>query len=136
MSRDDPDLHPHLLLAHKLWEAIAAGDAGDLRWLLSEKTVWHMPGRSPIAGTYEGVAAVIGLLARVGDLTDELRSDLLDVFVSDRGAVMRYAVHAYRGVHHLETEHLFLIQIENGQVSQARFVPIDQLAYDAFFTPQ
>jgi ketosteroid isomerase-like protein len=136
VSQLDAEHHPHLLLARRLWEAVAAGDAAVLRDVLSEKTVWRMPGRSPLAGTYAGVEAVIGFLARIGELTDDLRSDLIDIYVNERGAVMHYAVSAQRGVHSLETEQLFLIHVDQGKVGRGLFVPVDPRAYDAFFTPQ
>jgi ketosteroid isomerase-like protein len=37
----------------------AGGPPRGLRDLLAEDVVWHVPGDNPIAGTYEGVAAVM-----------------------------------------------------------------------------
>ncbi len=126
--------HPNFVIARRLWDAIASADAPALHELLSEKAVWRMPGNSPLAGAYEGVDAILQFMARVGELTDDLRSDLLDIFVNDCGAVLRYNIHAFRGSQTLDTEHLFRIRIEKGRITLAVFAPLDQRRYDSFFT--
>jgi ketosteroid isomerase-like protein len=125
--------HPNAVVARRLWDAIARGDAAALRALMSEKTSWRMPGRSLVAGTYVGADAVLDFMARVGELTDELHSDLVDVFVSDRGAVLRYTIHAARGARTLDGEHLFMIRVVAGRITEAVFAPVDQQRYDRFF---
>ena len=125
--------HHHFEVSRCLWNAIADADVPVLRQVLAPKTVWHMPGRSPLAGTYVGVDAVLEFMAHIGELCDDLRSDLIDVFVSESGAVLRYAVTARRGPHELQVEQLFLTRIRDGRVEQARFVPLDQEAYDRFW---
>jgi ketosteroid isomerase-like protein len=127
-------VHPHLVLARRLWSAIADADVQILREVLAPKTVWRMYGRSPLAGTFEGPEAVIAFMARVGELSDELEASLVDIFVSERGAVMRYRVAARRGSRRLDIEHLLLIEIEEGQIEQAVFAPLDQARYDRFWT--
>jgi ketosteroid isomerase-like protein len=125
--------HPNAVVARRLWNAIARGDAPALRELMSEKTVWRMPGESLVAGTYVGADAVLDFMARVGELTDDLHSDLIDIFTSDRGAVLRYVIHAARGTRRLDTEHLFAIRVVEGQITEAVFAPVDQQRYDRFF---
>jgi ketosteroid isomerase-like protein len=36
--------HPNLVVAQSPWDAVARSDAAALRELMSEKTVWRMPG--------------------------------------------------------------------------------------------
>jgi ketosteroid isomerase-like protein len=127
--------HANFTIAHKLWDAIAMADAAALRELLSEKSTWRMPGGSALAGSYVGADAILEFMARVGELADDLQSDLIDIYVSEEGAVLRYGVHAVRGSERLDTEHLFPIRIEDGRITGGVFAPIDQLAYDRFFSP-
>jgi ketosteroid isomerase-like protein len=127
--------HPNFVIADQLWDAIARGDTAALRELLSDKAVWRMYGRSSLAGAYSGPDAILEFMARVGELTDDLRSDLIDILVSDRGAVLRYNIHAVRGTQTLDTEHLFLIRVAGGLITEAVFAPIDQYGYDRFFSP-
>ena len=128
--------HPNAVVARRLWDAIAHADAPALRELMSEKTLWRMPGDSLVAGSYVGADAVLDFMARVGELTDDLHSDLIDVFVSDRGAVLRYSIHASRGTRSLDVEHLFVIRIVDGRITEAVFAPSDQGRYDRFFSPE
>ena len=127
--------HPNHVIARCLWDAIARADASALRDLMSEKTVWRMPGDSLVAGTYVGADAVLDFMARVGELTDDLHSDLIDIFVSDRGAVLRYSIRAIRGARILDIEHLFVIRVVEGEITEAVFAPSDQQRYDRFFSP-
>lgn len=128
--------HRNLRVARRLWDSIATADVSALHALLSEKSVWRMYGDSPLAGSYVGADEIIEWMARVGELTNELRSDLVDIFTSDQGAVLRYRVHAVRGIQELDMEHLFMIRVEDGCIIEAIFAPIDQARYDRFFAPQ
>jgi len=128
--------HPNHVIALRLWDAIAHADAPALRALMSEKTLWRMPGDSLVAGTYVGADAVLAFMARVGELTDDLHSDLIDIFASERGAVLRYSIHAIRGAGSLDIEHLFVIRVVEGRITDAVFAPNDQCRYDRFFSPQ
>ena len=126
-------VHPNFVVAHRLWDAIADGDAKALRAVLAEKCVWRMCGTSPLAGVYVGPENVYSLFAEAGERCDDLRADLLDIFVSARGAVVRYEIWAQRGSHVLEIEHLLLTRIEGGRIIEATFAPIDQEKYDGFW---
>jgi ketosteroid isomerase-like protein len=127
--------HSNLRVAQRLWDAIAEGDARQLRRVLSEKCVWRMYGSSPLAGAYVGADEILGFMARVGELTSDLHSDLIDIYVSEAGAILRYSVHAVRGIHELDTEHLFMVRITEGRIADGVFAPVDQAKYDRFFTP-
>jgi ketosteroid isomerase-like protein len=123
----------HGAIARRLWDGIAQADLATLEAVLDPKTVWRVYGSSPFAGVHVGVDAVLAFLAHVGELADELNSTLLDVFVGERGAVLRYSVHARRGDSHLEIEQLFLARIEAGRVVEAIFSTPDQERYDRFW---
>lgn len=129
-----PGDHPHAHLARALWDAIAEGDPKKIAQLLDPKAVWTTHGRSALAGTYHGPDEVIGLFARVGELADELEAQLVDILVSDVGAVIRYRVLAQRGSRSLDAEHLVLVRIEGTRVLEAIFAPLDQYLYDRFWT--
>jgi ketosteroid isomerase-like protein len=126
--------HPSHVVARRLWNAIAAGDESALRAVIEPKAVWRMYGQSPLRGSYQGIDAILDFMASVGERADELQSDLVDIFVSDRGAVVRYKVHALRGDRVLDIEHLFLLRIEGGRVVEAVFAPIDQHRHDRFWS--
>jgi len=119
-------VHPHFATAQKLWEAVAHGDAAQLRAILSPKIQWRTYGGSDLAGNFVGIDAALDVLASVGDLTDELRSDLIDIFVNDRGAVLWTRLEARRGSQELNVEQLVVLTIEGGQIVQMMSVTNDQ----------
>jgi ketosteroid isomerase-like protein len=128
--------HPNAVLARRLWDGIALGDAPTLRSLLADRCVWRLHGRSPLAGTYVGADSVLDFMARVGELTDELRSELLDVCAGEGGGMIRYAIHATRGSQELETHQIFHFRTRHGLIVEADLVNVDSHAYDRFFLPQ
>lgn len=135
-SRVPLEAHPHFAIARRLWDAIALGDGELLSEVLSEKSVWRMLGRSTLAGTYVGVDAIFDFLARVGESTDDLQSDVSDIYVSEAGGVIRYRVRALRGVQTLDSEQLFVFHVEDGVIDEAFLAPVDPYAYDRFFVLQ
>ena len=126
-------MHPHFAIAQRLWDAVAHGDAAQLRAILSPKIQWRTYGGSDLAGTFVGIDAALDVLASVGDLTDDLRSDLIDIFVNDRGAVLRTRVEAHRGSQELKVEQLVVLTIEGDQIVQMMSVTNDQAQSDRFW---
>jgi uncharacterized protein len=58
--------HPNEVLVREAMTALGRGDTDALRsqyW--AEDIRFHVPGRSPLAGDYEGAAQVLGFLGRV-----------------------------------------------------------------------
>ena len=46
--------------------AFGSGDLGALQsQFLAEDVVWHVPGRGPLAGDYQGIAEVIALFGKI-----------------------------------------------------------------------
>ena len=125
--------HPNEVLAERLWNSIAVADVDQLARIIDPKAVWIMPGHGPLSGHHEGIDGILSFLARVGELADRLESTLLEIFVNDRGAVLRYAIHATRAGKTLDTEHLFTIRVRNSRIVEARFAPLDQEGYDEFW---
>jgi ketosteroid isomerase-like protein len=65
MSLDRDTVLRVLERLHRAQNAFYAGGEGDeLRALLTEDVVWHVPGSNAIAGRYAGVDAVMGYFAR------------------------------------------------------------------------
>jgi ketosteroid isomerase-like protein len=124
---------PNFSAAQKFWEAVAFGDASQLRTILSPRIQWRSHGAGDLTGTFVGIDAVLDLLASAGDLADELRSDLIDIFVNDRGAVLRSRLEARRGSEKLSVEQLLILAIEGGRVAQVTSVSNDQIESNRFW---
>lgn len=75
-------------LVRKGYEAFNIGDVETLRSIFARDVLQHVPGSSPLAGTYKGVDAVLGYYGRLAELTDgTFRADLIDVHGDGQGHV-------------------------------------------------
>lgn len=116
-----------------MWDATSRGDADGLRALLSPRVCWRAPGPGALGGTYRGPDAVVDLLARAGEQVDGLCSNLIEVFASDQGAILRYRMTARRGLQSLETEVLLRLSIDHDQLTEIQSVSTDPGRERAFW---
>lgn len=128
--------HPHFEIALSLWQATSRSDVQRLEALLDPEVVWTYVDSGALDGEMKGVDAVIASIARSGELVDDLRSDLLDVYVSDRGAVLYYRVEAWRGPQTLNTDVLLQLDIEGGRVVAGRALPVRSAESRQFWLSQ
>jgi ketosteroid isomerase-like protein len=125
--------HPHAAVARAIWDAIARGDREALLGLYAPDAVLRVHGDNPLAGEYKGVDSVLAGMARPAELVDDMRSELLDVYAGDTGAVIRYRVTAERGEAQLDQVYLTVVDIRDGRVTRATSLATDQLRTDAFW---
>ena len=97
--------HPNAEPIRQSFEAFARGDMAGMRSLVAENTVWHIPGRGPLAGDHYGRDAVFEMFGRLvqaseGTFTQELH----DVAASDDHAVALTNVTAQRGDHNYDSQ--------------------------------
>jgi ketosteroid isomerase-like protein len=57
--------HPNAEPIRRSFDAFARGDMAAMRALVAEDTVWHIPGRGPLAGDHYGRDAVFEMFARL-----------------------------------------------------------------------
>lgn len=88
-----------MTLVRRGYAAFNTGDVDTLVELFSTDVVQHVPGHSPLAGTYKGIEAVLGYYAKLSELTDgTFRADLVDVHGDGSGHVC--AVHQTSATRH------------------------------------
>jgi ketosteroid isomerase-like protein len=127
-------LHPHLEIMHRLWDAGARGDADALAELYAPDAVLRAHGhQSALAGEFKGIFEILDFLARAGEIVEELRSELIEIYTSESGAVMRYRTVATRGPRHLDLQYFFVFEIQAGRIVEATLIPADQRQSDAFW---
>ena len=125
--------HPNVQVAKRLWDAAARSDVDALYRLYARDVVARTHGRNPLAGEVKGVRPVLEHAARAAEGVDDLRSELIDVYASDRGAVIHYRIAAERGASRLDDEALLLLTIVDGRIVRSEAVPLDQARNDAFW---
>jgi uncharacterized protein len=113
------------------------GDAAGVREVVTDDIAWHVPGRSPIAGSYRGVDQVIGyMLARrvLADGTFVMhRLDVLTgtgsavAVLTDGSAVLDGVPRRWSTVG--------LYRVEGDRVAECWLLPLDQAEFDDIWTP-
>lgn len=128
--------HPNEDLVREGFAAFGRGDidalrdqyfAGDIRW--------HVPGRSPVAGDYDGVAQVVEFFGRLFELSGgTLRLELHDVLANDEHAAALYTVHAEREGRRLEDNTVNTFHMRDGKVTEVWTHTTDLYAIDEFWS--
>jgi uncharacterized protein len=139
-ERRERRVHPNALLLKAFYQAQAAFYAGGddtaaLRGLLADDIVWHVPGRSLIAGHYHGHAEVLGYFAarrahakatfRVHSraiLADDQRAFQLAVGQLDRDGQLR------------TWQTVGVFRIAGGKIAECWLVPFDQYLLDELWS--
>ena len=87
--------HPNEELARRGYDAFSNGDIDALRQVFADNTIFHEPGRNPVAGDYQGIDQMLGFFATVGDRSGgTFRVTVHDVVANDEHAV---ALHLSEG---------------------------------------
>jgi ketosteroid isomerase-like protein len=128
-----PPDHHNARIARRLWEAISRGDVEAFLALTSPDVVWHARGENPFALETKGQAATLEFLANAGDAVDDLRMQVLDIFASDRGAIVHYALDAHRGPRAVAGELYLRLRMEGDRVAEGELIAADAAGNDAFW---
>jgi ketosteroid isomerase-like protein len=118
----------------RLYAAMSAGDFATVESCLAPDGVWHLPGKSAIAGDHRGWPAVREVFVKLAVLSGQtFRTELLDVTVGqDFVVAVQRATAAYQG-RHLDVTGCQLMRLEGGRVAEVRGHYSDQYALDAFW---
>ncbi len=120
-------------------EGYAAFGRGDVDALqhrfFAEDVRYHVPGRSPLAGDYEGVAQVLEWLGRQFALSGgTISAEVHDVVANDDHAVSLITVRAERGGKQIEDNSVQVFHVRDGKVSEFWSHPADLYAMDEFWS--
>ena len=121
-------------VVRRIFDAFARKDAFGLRGLFAEDAVWHVPGHSLMAGTYEGREAIFRFLGRLPKETGgTYGSRLIDVLASDDRAAALYRAFGDRNGDRLDLDQLLLFRIDGGLIQEVLALPTDQAVFEAFW---
>ena len=121
-------------LLRKGYEAFAGYDLDTIRALFADDVIWHVGGRSQLAGTFKGKDEVFGWFAKLLTLSEgTFKINVHDVIANDNHAVVLSNDTAQRGDKHLDVQAVAVYHIANGQVTEAWFFNSDVYADDEFF---
>jgi len=114
----------------------AGGESATVEELLASTITWTVPGQSPIAGTYRGIAEVLDYFRRRRELAAGtfrlIRRDVL-VGEGDRIAALTDGVARIGGTERSWST-VGLYDIEAGHITACRLIPFDQAEFDAIWS--
>lgn len=118
------------------YEAFEKADIETLTELMDENASWHTPGRSPVAGEYQGRDAVLAQFGRYGgDTGGTFKADLKQVFTSDDGRVI--GLHRNSGQRkgrRLDTDCCIVFEVVDGRMVSGREHFFDLGNWDEFWS--
>jgi ketosteroid isomerase-like protein len=121
-------------LLRRYLEALAEGDMDTVRAAFAEDAVWHLPGKSPLAGDYEGPDAILGFIGRSSEMTGgTFRLELLDVMASEEHGVQWQRITAERNGKSLDEVEAIVCRMREGKIAEAWHRP-EQYSLDEFFS--
>ena len=112
-------------------EFYAGGDPEPLREMLTDDIVWHVPGRSPIAGDHEGIEAVMGYFHRRRALARaSFRIEVRAVLGQDDIVMQLAGGTAELGGESVAWETVGVFRVREGRIAEGRLVPFDLYLFD------
>ena len=114
------------------------GDVTAVREVLSPDIAWHVPGTSPIAGSYRGVDEVVEyMLARRALADGTFVMHRLDVLTGSGStvAVLTDGTATIDGAERRWST-VGLYRVDGGRVAECRLLPLDQAEFDHIWTPR
>jgi uncharacterized protein len=132
--KEDQMTHPNEDLVRGAAAAFERGDMDALRdQYFAADIRWHLPGRSPLAGDYEGVGQVLESFGRLFELTEgTYRTEVHDALGGDEHAVLLFTGRAEKAGRKLEDHTVLTAHIHDGKLTEVWIHPTDLYAFDEF----
>jgi ketosteroid isomerase-like protein len=128
--------HPNATRAREGFERFRSGDLPALLDLFADDAVWHVPGSMALSGAHRGRDAIVAFLRRTAELTGgTYRVELLWTVADDDHLAAVYRAEGSRDDgRRLDVEQALLVELEEGRWKVVRAQPLDQAAFDAFWS--
>jgi ketosteroid isomerase-like protein len=109
----------------------AGADPEPLQEMLADDVVWHVPGRSPIAGDHEGIEAVMAYFERRRALARAtFRIEVRAVLASGDLVMQLAGGTAELGGESVAWETVGVFRVRDGKIAEGRLVPFDLYLFD------
>jgi uncharacterized protein len=123
--------HPNVARIRDGYAAFAKGDFAVLNDLFAEDIVWHMGGRSQLAGEYRGRDAVFAFFGKLMELTEgSFHLDVHAILADDEHAVALTSGTASRAGKTITDNAAHVFHMRDGRVAEYWDATTDQYAFD------
>jgi ketosteroid isomerase-like protein len=119
----------------QLLAAFALGDMDAVKERLAPDVRYRIPGRSKIAGTYQGPDEVLDLIRRVIEMTGgTLKVEVHDLLANEHHGVLLLRGSAVRGGKAFSYELVDVYHFKDGKIADVVTRPDDQDGFDRFYS--
>ncbi len=130
----DQDAERNVAAYRRMIEAFNKNDLAAVSEIMADDVVYTIPGRSPLAGTTQSLAAHLRVLGRARELSgNTLRLEPNTLAASDERLFVWGRICATRLGRSLDAEHCVTFRFSRGKVVEGRTLPVDLYAFDAFW---
>ena len=127
--------HPNAELLQRGYEAFAKGDIAAVLNILSDGITWHVPGRSPLSGAYEGHEGVLDFFKKSMELSGgTLQVEIDEILADGERVVVLSTVSAQRKGKSRAFPEVHVWRIVDGKAVAFREFQGDQQTEDEFWT--
>ena len=121
--------------SERRYDASSRGDLDALRQTWNPNIVWHVAGRSPLAGDYEGVDAVLGFFGKLIELSGgTFQVQLHDVMANDMHVASLHTNRAERNGRRLDLRVVLISHVRDGKIVEVWNFVEDQYAAAEFWS--
>ena len=126
--------HPNEELARRGYDAFSNGDIDALRPVFADNTIFHEPGRNPVAGDDQGIDQMLGFSGQSRSVL-EVPSVVAvhDVVANDEHAVGLQLSEGERAGRRLHSQQTLVFHVRDGMVAETWAHHYDQHATDEFW---
>jgi hypothetical protein len=126
--------HPNEALVRNGYEAFAKGDMQTVNELFADDIVWHVPGKSQLAGDYKGKDQVFDWFAKLINLSGgTFQQEIHDVVANDDHAIVLATLSAEREGARLQDRNVHVLHVRDGKVTEFWGYAEDQYGDDEFW---
>ena len=128
--------HPNAARCREIFEIIEHGTMDQVREILADNVVWHVPGRGKFCGPKHGIDEVFAFFESVGweASSATFRIELRDVVADDGHMVAIVHYHHTKGDQVFDQDGLEILTLdEDGRISSFSAFIRDSRAFDEFF---
>ena len=121
-------------LVKKMTEAFLKGDIATVKDCWAEDIKWYFPGRSQLAGVFNGKEEILKHLNAGSQLGGRFELLPKAYFGDEKYGAALYTLTSFRNGKTLIESRIMLCKIENEKVVETRIYPGDQYALDEFWS--
>jgi ketosteroid isomerase-like protein len=126
--------HKNAALVRRGYDAFSKGDMDTINEIFADDIVWHIAGRSPLAGDYKGKNEVFGFFGQLAERSGGSFSlEVHDVLGNDEHVTALTRERAERGGNSLDVNGVHVWHVRDGKAVEFWGVAYDVYAEDAFW---